>query len=348
MNKLSRAAHVRLNDPERIARRNRWFEGMKNVFDSRPDAYNREYVYTLLGSVPRPANDMLAYTEPEKWVYQCLEIMAQQPECTANRFAPECVEYPIYGVHFIDKIFGADVFFKDDQWNVRYLKTPVGQLKMPNLDEDETWSLAKRAAMAFLEADVRLPLFGLPTLSSALNIILNLYGQDCLITMLEDEEAALHDLRIINGVIRELHRWYLKTLPSDQLQPVISWCRTQPPGFGQICGCSCQLLSGPLYRELIAPLDDAVLAEYPHGGMIHLCGSHTQHIKTFSEMEHLRAIQVNDRACADLKLYFDGLREDQVIYFNPCKEMSIEEAIRITGGKRLIVVENIDAPRKPQ
>ena len=49
-------------------------------------------------------------------------------------------------VAFIDKMFGADVFFKDDQWNVRYLTTPVGQLKMPDLETDETWALARRAA----------------------------------------------------------------------------------------------------------------------------------------------------------------------------------------------------------
>ena len=61
-------------------------------------------------------------------------------------------------------------------------------------------------------------------------------------------------------------------------------------------------------------------------------------------MQHLRAIHVNDRACADLKAYFEGLRDDQIIYLNPCKEASIEDAVKITGGKRLIIAADISDP----
>lgn len=89
-----------------------------------------------------------------------------------------------------------------------------------------------------LEADVKLPLFGLPTLSSALNIMVNLYGEEALVAMLDDEEAAMHDL----------------------------------------------------------------------------------------------------------KLYLDGLREDQIIYLNPCEGMSIEKALEISGGKRIVLCEAVDAP----
>lgn len=344
MRKLSERARRILNDEARIARRDQWFARMSNLFDGRADDYNSRYMYTLSGSVPRPADDSLAYTNPEDWVIECLELLADRAECTANRFAPECVEYPIFGVHFIDRMFGADVFFQDGQWNARYLPTPVGELKMPDLDKDETWNLAKRATQAFLDADVKLPLFGLPTLSSALNIMVNLYGEEALVAMLDDEDAAMHDLTVINDLIRALHRWYLKTVPMRQLQPVISWERTQPPGYGQLCGCTTQLVSGSLYEEIIAPLDDALLAEYPHGGMIHLCGSHAQHIPVFREMKHLRALQLNDRAAHDLKLYLDGLREDQIIYLNPCEGMPIEKVLEISGGKRIILCKATDAP----
>jgi len=346
MRKLSAATHAVLNDPERIARRDMWFSRMGNLFSGTPDAYNDQYIFTLGGSVPRPADDMLAYTEPEEWVLQCLELIAAQPECADNRFAPTCVEYPIYGVHFIDKIFGAEVYQDSGQWYNRYLTTPIGSLRMPDLEKDETWALARRAANAFLEADVALPLFGLPTLSSSLNILVNLYGGDSLAAMIEDEEEVLHDLTIINDVIRTLHRWYLENIPHQQLQPVISWSRTQPPGFGQLCGCTTQLLSGRMYRSLIAPLDDALLAEYPHGGMIHLCGAHAQHIPVFRDMPHLRALQLNDRAACDLKLYLEGLRKDQIIYLNPCEEMTAEQAILISGGDRIVLCQNTNAPKR--
>ena len=344
---LDRNTHAILNDPERIARRDEWFSRMSDLFAGKDDPRNRRKVFTLHGSVPRPEDPDLAYTDPERWVEECLELIAAQPDCPAARFAPVCVEYPIYGVHFIDRMFGARVYFKDGQWNADYLGTPVGELQMPDLEADETWSLARRAARAFLDADVRLPLFGMPTLSSALNILVNLYGQDALLSMMEDEEAALHDLRIINTLIRTLHRWYREHIPARQLQPVISWDRTQPPGFGQLCGCTSHLISGPMYRRMIAPLDDALLGDYPNGGMIHLCGMHTQHLRAFREMEHLRAVQLNDRAAGDLRLYLKELREDQIIYLNPCREMSAALAVSLSGGDRLVLCAACDAPPRP-
>jgi len=341
---LSASAHQRLNDPILIARRNEWFARLSNLFDGIEDEFNRRYVYTVGGMVPRPDHPDLAYTNPEAWVSACLELLAQQPDCTQNRFAPLCVEYPIYGVHFIDKMFGADVFYYAGQWNARYLSAPVGKLRMPDLEKDETWSLARRAAKAFVDADVALPLFGLPTLSSALNILINLYGDEGLVAMMVDEEAAMHDLQIINDLIRTLHRWYLENIPSQQLQPVISWSRTQPPGYGQLCGCSTQLISPDLYARMIAPLDDALLSEYPLGGMIHLCGAHEQLIPVFRSMKHLRSLQLNDRAAHDLEKYLQGLREDQILYVAPCAEMTSEQILAISGGKRVVLMDHGNAP----
>ena len=280
----------------------------------------------------------LAYQQPERWMEESLERMALSPIHAENRFAPMLVNYDPYGVHFIDSILGANVYFKDGQWNAEYLKTPVGELQFPDLEKSGTWALARRAAAAFLAAGVKLPLFAMPTLSSALNILVNLYGQEGLIAMMEDEEAARHDLTVINDLIRALHRWYREHIPMDQLQAVVSDGRAQPPGAGQLCGCTTQLLSGSMYRDWILPLDDALLGDYPRGGMIHLCGAHAQHIPNFRAMPHLRCVQVNDRACRDLEAYLTGLREDQIVYYCPCPEMPLEKALSISGGKRLVVV----------
>ena len=72
--------------------------------------------------------------------------------------------------------------------------------------------------------------------------------------------------------------------------------------------------------------------------MIHLCGTHTQHLKTFREMKKLRSVQLNDRAAEDLELYLKGLREDQIIYVNPCPTMPAEKILEISGGKRIVLV----------
>ena len=104
------------------------------------------------------------------------------------------------------------------------------------------------------------------------------------------------------------------------------------------------MISGPCYEEFIAPLDEALLAVYPNGGMIHICGSHTQHIEAWRNMPHLRALQLNDRAAADLLTYHQQLRPDQVIYLNPCKEMSAVRAIELTGGNRLVIADDMPSP----
>ena len=76
--------------------------------------------------------------------------------------------------------------------------------------------------------------------------------------------------------------------------------------------------------------------------MIHLCGSHAQHIENFRNMKSLRAVQVNDRAAEDLELYFKGLRDDQILYLCPCPGMTIERAMEITGGRRLVINARVE------
>lgn len=345
---LSSYAKKMLNDQTRIKARNLWFERLEHIFKGENDPFTDQYVFAVNGIVGQPKESSLLYQDPEEFVVQSLEDLALRIEAVDNpfMFVPACVETPFYGVHFVDKLFGSDVWFQDGQWYNHYLKTPIGQLEKPDLKHSQVWDVARLAAEAFVRQEVELPLFGLPTIASALNIAVNLYGERILMAMLLEPEEARHDLGIINSTLCELHRWYLARLPLQQLQPVISWNRTQPPGYGQLCGCSLQLISSSLFEEFIQPLDDALLAVYPKGGMIHLCGRHVQLLESFSRMPHLHAIQVNDRAAHDLEAYYTHLRRDQILYLNPCEGMPIERALKITGGERLVIAGTIAEPIK--
>jgi hypothetical protein len=294
--------------------------------------------FFLLGITGRGQAD--PYAEPERWVDQCLEFLATQADSGLDPavFRPLIVEYGPFGVHFVDRILGARVYQHAGQWWADRLETPVGSLVPPDLARDETWQLAQRAALAFAAHGLTVPLLGLPCIASALNVALNLRGEHLLTAMLTDPKAAKHDLQVVNDTLIALHRWYLTHIPLTQLQAVAAAGRCQPPGHGQLCGCSTHLLSAPMYEEFVAPLDAALLGVYPKGGMIHLCGVHTQHIPVWREMQALRAIQVNDRAAEDLSAYFSGLRDDQVIYLNPTATMTAALAMQITGGRRLVVV----------
>ena len=337
---LSKRAHEILNRPDLIARRDMWINRMQDMYASRENEWNSQHLYRISGTFGSCSHD--PYSEPELWVEDCLESLAERYEALEddNYFRPLIVEYGIYGVHYTDKILGADVIRNNDQWYALRLKTPVGELERPDLDSNHVWQLTQRVINAFLEADVALPFFGVPTFASALNVAVNLYSESILMEMLAEPDSAMKDLVTINDLLCEMHSYCRSRIPAAQLQMYCCGARTQPPGFGELCGCTTQLISGELYRELIAPLDDKLLSVYPNGGMIHLCGAHTQHMQTFRDMKSLRVIHMNDRATFDLERYFNELREDQVIYIHPCKEMPLETILEITGGKRVFILHN--------
>ena len=328
---------TRLCDPELLVAREAHFSRLKALY-SGEELDHAFFLNGICGS-----SSAAPYTEPERWVGEALDSLAGRSERLRDSevFRPLVVEFGPYGVHFIDRIFGAHVYYQDDQWWVDYLESPIGELKYPDLDRSDTWQLARKLAETFVACEVTVPLFGLSVLSSPLNVAVNLYGEEFVVAMLTKPDAAHHDLKVINNLICDLHRWYLANIPVEQLQPVVAAGRCQPPGFGQLCGCTCHLLPADIYDEFVVPLDHQLLSVYPGGGMIHLCGVHTQHIPTWRKMKSVRAIQINDRASEDLEIYFHELRDDQMIYLNPTPTMTVERAMKITGGQRIVLVTDI-------
>ena len=329
-----------LNEPVLLQSKTRWITRLSDLFAGRP----AKNVFVLQG--------IQAYTEEydnqgREWLEGGLDQLAQKATHALDEdvFRPLILNYNPHGVHFVDYLFGADVFqMEDKSWQARTLATPIGKLEPPNLANSPGWQRMQDFTHAFLAQRAAGVTLALPTIASALNIALNLYGQEILAAMYEAPEAAAHDLQVINEVLCSLHRWYRNNVPEEQQQCIVPDGRFQPHGYGQLCGCSTQLLSPRLYREFVAPLDARLLSIYPHGGMIHLCGDHDQHIPAWRSMLELRSVQVNDRAAEDLALYFESLREDQILYVNPCQGMPVERILAITGGRRLVLVEDIRQP----
>lgn len=337
-----------LSDPALVEAREAHFARLEALFAGK----ELERAVHLNGRPGKGKSDL--YAEPERWVEEALDDLAGNTRALRDGavFRPLVVELNPYGVHFVDRMLGAEVFElqKKGNWQSRPLQTPVGELEPPeleppDLERDETWALARRGADAFARAGVTVPLFGMPTIASALNIAVNLHGERLLVAMMDDPPAAHRDLRTINSLLCELHRWYMDRIPRAQLQPIAAAGRTQPPGHGQLCGCSTQLLSPELYRDFVAPLDEELLAVHPRGGMIHLCGTHAQHTPVWRAMRPLRAVQLNDRAAGDLEMYFNELRGDQVLYVNPCEGMPVGRIMEITRGRRVVIVADAKEPQ---
>ena len=321
-----------------IKKRDEWFGRLQSVFDG---TYDDPEGFRIHGVSPQITRHSY-YEEPEKWVDEGLEDIAANhtQEIFDDRvFKPSALQIWDYGVHYIDRIFGANVYDKYGQWYNDYIDAPVGNLEEPDLNNNETFQFSLRAAKHFAKAGDNFTLFALPVIASPLNIAVNLYGAEFLVACIEEPETARKDLETIARVQIKVHETFRRIIPPKQLQLCVGFARIQPPGYGQICGCSTHLVSGEIYAELIADLDDAVLGVYENGGMIHLCGGHTQHIEAFRNMPHLKSAQLNDRAAGDLDAYFKGLRDDQIIYVHPCPEMPFSEALKITGGRRLVLWE---------
>lgn len=328
-----------LSDPELVAIRQAWEQQLRELFDGRiPDS-----PLYLWGRLWAGTTDM--YEDPEKRVNEALEVIEEKVGKHRDKitdktiFRPVLVGSALHGVHFVDKIFGADVYELDgrkDNWQVRYLTSAVGTLKRPDLEANVTWSVARAFARAFVASGATFPVLQLPTIASALNIGMNLYGQELLVAMMVDPAAVHHDLAVINDVLLDIHDWYRENVPFDSLHQVAGVGRYQPPGAGQICGCSTQLISAEQYSQFVARHDDAILTRYPNGGMIHLCGSHTQHIETWRKMTSLTSIQINDRASEDLDIYLNELPE-KVYYVLPCEGMPLGRIEELAKHHKIVI-----------
>jgi len=147
-------------------------------------------------------------TNYEEWLDASLDELAQKAELLHNPyiFQPLAINFDPWGVHFIDKVFHADVFDLHGSWQVHPVTSAVGTLEPPDLENNEAWQLNKNFATAFLAREVTVPFFGQPTISSALNIGVNLYGQELLLAMKTDPAAAHHDLKIINDTLCQFHQ----------------------------------------------------------------------------------------------------------------------------------------------
>lgn len=280
------------------------------------------------------------FTDPITCIKQQIISLSARKSELKNRscFCPGTTGHVLYVTHFIDALLGSQVYDLDGNgnWQNKYLDREVGTLTAPDIDSHPAWNIIKRCAMFFKECELRSVYYETPVVSSPLNTAVNLYGQEFLISLYEEPEAAHHDLRVITDVIIAVNAWFIDHMPADSLQVVGTTTRFRPPGYGHLCGCTSQLVGADQYQEFIVPYNEEILSLFPHGGMIHICGSHTQHIPAWRAMDQLAILQTNDRASVDLEQYIDGLRDDQVLYNLHCPDMPWERADEIAGGRRIV------------
>lgn len=286
--------------------------------------------------------DMLE--EPDRWLDDVADDMRQiSPNHAGNlhRYAPLVVELDAFGTHYIDAVFGSQVYTVGGQAWSDPLQVAPGDLAMPDLDSNpvlqKTLRLAAKAVARFQPPVI----ISTPVLSCPINIAVNLFGQRILEDLEENPAAAHHAIRVVTDVILGCLSALFRAIPQHIRRVSVGAWRYMPPGYGFIDGCATQLVSLKHYREFFADMDAEILRESPNGGMIHLCGASAQHVPAWHDMAELKVVQLNDRATDDFELYWNGLRKDQLFYVCPTATYTAERLLQITQGERL-VLQSID------
>ncbi len=335
-----------LNDPDLIAIRDDWFGHMQAVYDGANDG---EPAFILSGLTP-PC-EVPEGASLEEAMHLEFDAMASEAHLMRDDrvFRQVASGASGHGKGWDDDFFPLPAE-PDPVTKLRRITEPVGCLEMPDMDKCEGWQNMKRSTEIFLEADVKLPLFTAVASSGPIVEAVSLYGAEKFLLAMYDDPAAVHnDLSVLAGIAIEQRQWFIDNVPEQQLQGIIHRLRGQPPGYGQIDGCTAQLLSPDSYREFVAPYDDAIFRIYPKGGMLHICGYHHQHIPMWREMESLKVMQLSGDSMTFLQLYFDGLRDDQLMFVSPHATMSLDDIMEVTGGRRVVIalyprdLENIEA-----
>lgn len=292
------------------------------------------------GLAGRNSIDMLA--DPDAWLADVFDAMADYADTFADpvTFRPMIVELDPLGVHFVDAVLGADVGLVGTQYWSEQLPYDLDELQPPDLGRSPVLQAAVRLCEKAVAAAWRGGgdiFVATPVLSCGINIAINVFGERFLEALIDRPASARHVLRVINDVIAGCTRAIQAAIPAALRRNSVAENRFAPAGIGQVDGCATQLVSKRVYDSLFRDLDAEVLRLSPGGGLMHLCGTHAQHIPTWSAMSELRAIQLNDRATDDLPLYLAGLRVDQLLYVAPTANTPIERIIEITRGRRLVL-----------
>jgi len=284
-------------------------------------------------------NEIDMLREPDAWLDDVLRDMRAHIDEASDplTFRPLSIELDALGVHFIDAILGAQVYVRGGQVWSDPLPYDLSELSMPDLSRSQVLHdalhLAERAA-GVSQAEL---LIALPVFSCAINIGINLFGERLLLALADRPEVAKESLARINRVILHCVHAFRNVVPAEIMRNSVAGTRYAPVDFGQVDGCATHLVSSSQYHTYFEELDNAVLSLWPHGGMMHLCGQHVQHIPAFKRMRSLRSLQLNDRASEDFEAYYKGLRPDQLFYVGPTATMTVDRILEISQGRRVVL-----------
>ena len=302
-----------------------------------------------------PVFEYAALSLPAVGPYDCENWLAEKLNELKNNFDLYCdtVTWRIpafalsrYGLHFISAVLGCEIQQRDNKtWCVPFSQQRqyMENFRIPDLEENQIF-LEMLDLIKFVDevTQNQLPI-ELPFLAEPLLAAVDLFGAEFLTLLADEDSLADRLLADISSAILNIRSRLLQAAGNNLCDYHTCAC-PMPNGYTFLHGCTTHLVSAQTYRDRIAGLDAMHLTHEAEGGCIHLCGQHTQHIPTWRSMPAVRAVQLNDQASLDVERYWSELRSDQFVVLWVNDNMSLEQVMKTTRGRRLAIRYAVSSP----
>ena len=300
-----------------------------------------EFVPAFSACVPR-----IPITGPydrEAWLIQALAELREKATSFRDRhtYRPFALSLARYDLHFSAAIAGCPIRHDETPYvwctSLEKLGRQIDDFSAPDLDSHDEFQEMSRLLRFVEEAtEGRIPI-EIPYVSEPLILAVDLFGEEFLYLLAADPDRANRFLDKITAFILDMRRRLYDVVPQAPVMPHGSCHRVMPEGYNLLFGCTTQLISGPAYERHFLDRDRELMRCAATGGGMHLCGRHTQFCTSWHDMPELKMIQLNDQAAVDLETYWRNLRSDQYIVLMTDAAVTVDDAVRITGGRQLVL-----------
>lgn len=276
----------------------------------------------------------------EKWLQNELRAVKEnviEALDTSSLFYPIIEMFSFYGTHFLDKLFGAEVGFYEDQFWSKVVDYPVSQLQMPDVENSEVLKEAVEMAQWIKKKAPDGFLISMPDMGCPLNIAINLFGDKFLLEMAMDPKSAKRALDMIGDVTSRVMEVMIGAVGQETIRSHNSYYVYTPQDYAGLSICATQMVSPSDFDDLIADADTVSIPACYKGMIQHICGKSSQHVPGLAKMQSVKGIQLNDIATEDYAAYYKGLRQDQIFYMR-LKPIKLDEVLAVSGGDRTIIV----------
>lgn len=284
---------------------------------------------------------LIVEKDRQQWLdnqLRAVEINVAEALDSASLFYPIIEMFSLYGTHYMDVLFGADVTWREEQFWSGTVDYPVADIVPPDLAGSDLIEQTLDLARWIKERTGGRFLISMPDVGCPLNIAINLFGERFLMELALAPANARRALDIIATATRRVYESLIEVVGQETVRAHNAYYVYTPHDYAGLSICATQLISAEHFRESVADADDAAVPDTYRGMIQHICGHSTQHIEELARRGRVKGVQLNDAGADDFEAYFRGLRADQVIYVAPTERMPIEAVLSISGGERTVIL----------